>query len=359
MKTDVVEKTKSAINNLHSDPVNSLGYLIPIGVVLLSIVSAIVGFVRFIISGGYSNQVSAIKEYGLFNGYDERFTLGTAVSDSFGVIGKIVSFLLLVELVLIIINFFRFSSKTKRTVMIVDLVIIGIQTVLSTLAFVFFVWNLLISDTADGNPLEGMPTYAKVVLITYVVISLASWICFMILVLNQKESRWMVGHVIIALLISYGVTTIIVWFLENIVNIVSGIIAIIIVVVGCIFALGALKEVLFGGSRKNKGSVDEPVSNKTANINSSQIHRETGKEISREEEIQAEVRAGRAKWVDKGVKLRKVDRGAMLGKRVETYNEINECHLCYIAELESGKVRIYEKGTLREIKAQDIPWYTV
>lgn len=84
-----------------------------------------------------------------------------------------------------------------------------------------------------------------------------------------------------------------------------------------------------------------------------------GKKLSREEEIQAEVRAGRAKWVNKGVKLRKVDRGAMLGKRVETYNEINECHLCYIAELESGKVHIYEKGTLREIKSEDIPWYTV
>ena len=75
MIKNVFERTKESIRDFTSDPINNLGYLIPVLIGLITFVSGVVAYVKFIVGGGYVSQINATKEFGLFDGYDDKFHL--------------------------------------------------------------------------------------------------------------------------------------------------------------------------------------------------------------------------------------------------------------------------------------------
>lgn len=66
----IYERVKDSISNFTFDIINNLGFLIPVLIGLVSFVSGVVNYIKFIVTGGYSSQVSATKEFGIFDGYD-------------------------------------------------------------------------------------------------------------------------------------------------------------------------------------------------------------------------------------------------------------------------------------------------
>lgn len=57
-----VEETTASIKFFNEQPLNSLGQIIPVGMVVVSMVGFIVAIIKFIIAGGFSNQIISLKE---------------------------------------------------------------------------------------------------------------------------------------------------------------------------------------------------------------------------------------------------------------------------------------------------------
>ena len=239
MIRDIFERTKESVKDFTSDPIKNLGYLIPILIGLITFISGVISYIKFILDGGYVNQVNATKEFGLFSGYEEKFTSGTTGMITAGVVGKMILALICIELIFLMINYFRTSGKAKRIIMIVDLVVIGIQIALTTTVFWAAIGNLVISEEAAYEvlkPFEGMSINPKAILITYAVITLVSLICFLVLVLITKDCRRMTGYSAKALAVAYLGLPLVFLFLQNIIPLATGVIA--LAVIGLVIFIG-------------------------------------------------------------------------------------------------------------------------
>ena len=95
--------TTASIKYFNEQPLNSLGQLIPTGIVTTSMVGFIVAIVKFVISGGFTNQITVLK--GDFYGrISEGFTFGTVSVLTSGIVSTVISILLLAELIVLIIS---------------------------------------------------------------------------------------------------------------------------------------------------------------------------------------------------------------------------------------------------------------
>ena len=65
------------IKDVKNDPIGSLSLLIPAVIFLMVFGAGIVSYVMFIVNGGYTIQIDSVKESGIFEGYADRYTLGT------------------------------------------------------------------------------------------------------------------------------------------------------------------------------------------------------------------------------------------------------------------------------------------
>lgn len=253
MIRDIFERTKESVRDFTSDPINNLGYLIPILIGAITFISGVISYIKFIVNGGYVNQVNATKEFGLFSGYDEKFTSGTAGMITAGIVGKIILTLICIEFVLLLINYFRTSGKAKRIIMVVDLIVMGIQIVLTTAVFWIAIGNLVVSEEAAYEalkPFEGISINPKAILITYAVVTLASLICFLILMLITKDCRWMIGYSAISLAVAYIGLPLVFLFLQNIIPLATGAIA--LAIIALVIFLGF--KIFLGGDGESSSS---------------------------------------------------------------------------------------------------------
>ena len=136
---------------------------------------------RFVAKGGYVAQIDAIKVYGIFGGYDKKFTIGTSDSITAGLIGKIIILLLITEFVLMMFNYFKFVGKTKRIVMIADLVMLSIQSILVTYVVVSNNWISRGNAVYESIRLfKTMEISAQSILITcviWIIVTIVTFLC--------------------------------------------------------------------------------------------------------------------------------------------------------------------------------------
>lgn len=102
----LIDRTGESIKGFGLDPINNLGFLIPMAICLTSIISEIVTYILFIVNGGYSSQVGSVKQNGL-DGISEGFTSGTTGMMVSGIVSKIILALVVVELIVMLINYFK------------------------------------------------------------------------------------------------------------------------------------------------------------------------------------------------------------------------------------------------------------
>ena len=172
----LISRTGESIKGFSSDPINNLGFLIPMAICLTSIVTGIVTYIMFIVNGGYSSQVGSIKENGL-DGISEGFTSGTTGMMVPGIVGKILLALVVAELIVMLINYFKNRGKGMRIAMIVDLVVMGVVIALSTVVFWIAVGKLVFSEEQLYQALgkfEGVTINLRAILIAYVAVTLVS-----------------------------------------------------------------------------------------------------------------------------------------------------------------------------------------
>lgn len=371
MIKEIFERTKESIRDFKFNPIDNLGYLIPVLIGLITFVSGAVAYVKFIVGGGYVRQVNATKEFGLFDGYDDKFTSGTTGLITEGVIGKIILILVCVEFLLMMINYFRSSGKAKRIIMIVDLVIMGVQIALTTTVFWMAIGNLVISQKAAYEalkPFKGVPINPKAILITYVVLTLVSLITFLILVIITKECRWMIGYSAIALVVAYIGIPLVFLFLQNVIPLATGAVALIIML-GVIY--GVFKVILTNGSDGGSYSgeaaalIDSGNSYSSSSSSSWSFENNSNKEIMGNQSERVEKKRPKDKLViedtcayvpcfNKGFKLWKIH--GVMHDYIASDNGIINKEICGLEAFERGRFRIFESETGYEIKSGQIPW---
>ena len=191
----LISRTGESIKGFSSDPINNLGFLIPMAICLTSI--------------------------------------GT------GIVGKILLALVVAELIVMLINYFKNRGKGMRIAMIVDLVVMGVVIALSTVVFWIAVGKLVFSEEqlyqAIGK-FEGVTINLRAILIAYVAVTLVSVICFIVFTLITAECRWMVGYTALSLVFANIVMPLFFLILQNIIPLVSGAVA--LVVIGALILFG-------------------------------------------------------------------------------------------------------------------------
>lgn len=220
---DLVGRVGDSIKEFAEDPINNLGFLIPMAICLTSIISGIVTYIMFIVNGGYSSQIDNIKSNGL-DGLSDSFTVGTTKMMITGVTAKIVLGLVFVEFIVMLKSYFQNRGKGMRITMIVDLTIVSIMVVLSTVIYLIEAGYIVFTVKQID---EFVRRFDRVLIdsseiqITYTAICIISIITFMILVLVTEESRWMLGYSALALVFAYVVMPLLFLFIQNIIPIVG------------------------------------------------------------------------------------------------------------------------------------------
>lgn len=250
-----VEATTASIKFFNEQPLNSLGQIIPVGMVVASMVEFIVAIIKFIIADGFSNQITALKG-DFFGGISEGFTSGTASVLTSGIVSTIISILLFVELLVLIISYYKTESKAKK---IVASICLGIGVILFgvagfVLAVGFGVINL--SEQMEMKIVEMLTVFDGMQTSTIVnglkitaLIGVVALIVFVILML-VSEHKWMIKNTAIALLLSYIILPLVLLLVENIIPMIVGVVAI-AVIGGAIFLGG---KIFLSGSGESSGS---------------------------------------------------------------------------------------------------------
>lgn len=347
MKTrarNIFNNTKTAILEISNNTIESLTYLIPILIGIISFVCGIIGYIKFIVDGGYSAQVNATKEYGIFGGYEKKFTTGSAGSISTGVIGKILLILIAIEIVFLLIKYFRVTQRIKRIVMIVDLLFIIFESVLIMTEFGKSIGFLALSGETSYKNIN-----IKTFVITYLVTAAVSFVLFFALVLLTKECRWIVRNTVISVVIAFIVMPLIILLIENIIPLATGGLVIVIV-----FAV--VKGAIYSATSDDSGSSSNSVNYSEPSQNSKPI---------------AKVEDNRPLWeTDKnpnhhyivdyssygGINLYKVH--GSLGDYIELDNHIVTKRICSLEEAKSGKHMFFKRDNGEQIKFENIPWKT-
>lgn len=114
MITNLFNKVEYAIKTFKQDPTNNLAFLVPVGIGLNALINGIIAYILFISRGGYTAQIQAVKEYGIFQSYEGKYTTGTTGMIIGGVAGKILIALLLVEFILLMFTYFKNTGIAKK-----------------------------------------------------------------------------------------------------------------------------------------------------------------------------------------------------------------------------------------------------
>jgi len=225
-----IDATITSLQFFKEQPLNSLGQLIPVGMVTASIVGFVVAIIKYVLVGGFDNQVAALKG-DCFGGILEGFTSGTANVLTSGIVSAIISILLLAELLVLIISYYKTESKSKK---IIASICLGIGIVLfciagGVLSVGFGVIPL--SEQMEMKIVEMLTFFDGVQLATLVnglkitvIIGIGALIVFIILML-LSEYKWMIKNSALALLLSYIILPLALLLVENIIPMIVGIVA--------------------------------------------------------------------------------------------------------------------------------------
>lgn len=242
----ISERAVYSVKTFKEEPISNLAYLLVIAMALTAIISGVVSYIMFAAQGGYSQQIELLKNSGL-DGISAGFTNGTVELITSGITSKIMCGLVFAEFVVMMISYFKNSSKVKRIIMIVDLVFCAIVIALATVVFWIAVGELVITEQDAYKyfgEFDGMTINLRAILITYLVVATISLITYLVLVFTTRECRWMMGYTALALLFVNIAVPLFFLVLENIIPLVTGAVA--LVVIGVLIFFG-FKIFLSGG----------------------------------------------------------------------------------------------------------------
>lgn len=309
---ETTQKTIYSIKNFFQNPIGGLGALIPIVMYIITITVTIIGYIKFIMAGEYTKQIAIIKE----SGFTEGFTVGTANVLVSGIAPWIIAVLAFVQFIVTLIAFFRSAGKKKCIFMIIDVVFL--MALLFALVFDFWRINMLfgVRIEAGGFIMGGLIAFG-----------VFCWV-----LTAKTEGRAMFLGFVKGLIFHFIIMPLLILLLENIIPLVMAIVSMAILGLVFWFILGGL-----GGDTGGTANVS------TDNSKGRTEKKESGKSMY----ISDYRRTG-------GINLYK--RRGTFGDYIELDNHIVTKSICSIAEIQGGKMHLYDKATGREIKLEEIPW---
>ena len=242
MINSIFSKIKDRIRNYPSDILSWLEYWIPIAMIAIPFLSGLVGYIKFLFKGGY-NFIS--------NGHDvfSNWTEWPFEKIFSSVVGKIVLVMIFAEFIIVMIHYFKNSNKFKKIAMIVVSVIFGIQIILTFAIFktTLFVYLSILHINNDMiSIVEKLPIDPVLAIKTYIIITIGSFLFFLVLIFITKECRSVLGEFVLGIAITYLAVPLIFWVLYNIIQLLFTAISLaILVIVIRIFSSGSSG----GGSR--------------------------------------------------------------------------------------------------------------
>ena len=242
MISSILSKIKDRISNYPSDILSWLEYWIPIAMIAIPFLSGLVGYIKFLFKGGYN---FILNGHNVFSNWTE-WPFEKIFSS---IVGKIVLVLIFAEFIIVMIHYFKNSNKFKKIAMIVVYAIFGIQFVLTVTIFDNILTEYLVTQYIGRDMIssvENIPIDPVLAIKTYIIITIGSFLFFLVLIFITKECRSVLGEFVLGIAITYLAVPLIFWILYNIIQLLfTAICVVMLVIVIRIFSSGSSG----GGSR--------------------------------------------------------------------------------------------------------------
>lgn len=327
-----IEETKNSLKNFKSQTLSSLAQLIPIGMVLVSIVGFIIGIIKFVLSGGFSNQISLLNG-DLFGGFSKGFTYGTVGILISGIVPKIISVFILLELVVLLVLYYKTENKIKKIIVSIclGLIVIFFNGILLILGMIN------ISKPAQVKIMEMLIVFEGIKLsggsnglVLMGIIFIIAFIVFLVLIFIS-EYKWVIKKSMLALLLSYIVFPLALLLVENIIPIIIGII-VFLMIIGV--AIIIFKSNGVSGIRDYSNSGE----------NSSKSHYKENKPKKEHQKVERFDLDNTLFWKDKGSGLG-IFTPSPLVDCIYVKNHFGQKdYVCTVYDFEKGNVAIINKG---------------
>ena len=331
MLKNILPKTIDSIRNFTSDPINSLAYLTSVFTGIVAFISGIITYIMFIEQGGYTKQINEIKRTGALGNFENKFTTGTTNLILSGIAGKVIVFLILLEAVFLLIQYFRQNGRAKKIVLSIAGIIVIIQVLLNRIMFCVETSQIMVKGI-EYKVFMAVVTSGvdpKIILIVYASITMISIITLLIMLLLVKDCRTTLGYMMVSLVAVYIVIPFLFLLLQNVIPLVMTTLAI-------IFITALMKGVVEGLCSQGTEKPSQPVSaakpQKVKNI-----EKKENELKAREKKIDSNA----IFWRDKG------GYGIVVPENDCIYfkNGLTEKgFVCTVQEFEKGTVRIMNKG---------------
>lgn len=237
--------------DLKKAPIDTIGRIIPVFIIVLAVVTGFVSWITYIIHGGYVTQIQLLKSKGI-SGIEESITF----FERQGLNGTIMQIgtcsLFVAEILLMLIGLFMKSATWKKVMMAVTLClssVIGLVTYCAYAIWDFWAYafrnvklteeqtNAIIRSAQEAKGQFSLKIYAAIVCVLALI--------FVVLLLLE-ERRWMLRNSVIAMAINYLAVPLVLFLLQNIIPLIAGIILIaVLIFVAYIFFGGSSSEEKF------------------------------------------------------------------------------------------------------------------
>ena len=336
------ERTVYAVKNIFKQPLDSLGQIIPVAMILTSFVGFVVAIFNYLIDGGFFEQCDLLQK-NLFEGISKGFTTGNVDVLTSGIVLEVIIVLLVIEFFIVFISFVLTESTMNKTI---AGLLLSVGTILLVLAGVPLGVGFGVIDLPNAIEkrivihlfgMQGMNTSSLVskleVLATLGFFLLAA----VLVIICVSKHRWMIGHSVIAMIISFLVIPAMLLLIENIIPMLASVLAFLIV---CIF-LFLFGKIMLAMAKSSKNQSFEETSH-------SELSRKTNIEtVKKDVPYQKEVKCYSAPfWREKG--------GYGIIQAAEDhiycYNAQKQVTaVCGVSKFEEGTVAIYDAKTKERV----------
>lgn len=322
---------------LGNEPLENLVRILTMIMVSISGSSTIVGMIWYIAEGGYAKQLQAVKTLN-WDTIEQSFTAGTAIILVTGVIPKVVGVMFLVEVIALLIQYFRFADKMECVVMVIDLC-------LMMLAVLIF-WQ---TEGLSEFPVWMHVKNIEVILIVYMIVTVPAIIVFVCSMVYSMVGRFLI-YALAAVGLHFIILPLAMLLFQNIISLVVSIVALALL---CLIVYIVIQFVLMsGGSEGGETIAPASSSGMHRNVTSKSEKKDSRPAYERDQNpnhhyIQDYQGMG-------GNYLYR--RHGQTGDYIELENPVTTRRICSLEEAQRGTHKFYRRDSGREIRVEEIPW---
>ena len=329
------EKLLFGIATFKENSYEALVNMIPSLMICITIISSIIALVKYIVDGTLKMQIDIVTTDG-FEGVYNAFTSGTTSIFNQGIVPCILWILVLINVIIIILCFYKTEDTSKKRILTGGLIIFGVLVlifgIMLFLSSGLFTISREVRDFYWSITLNGAPLFSIIG-----VVSLLLSVVLVIFSVKGSNIVWMIKDLGMAMLLSFIVMPLAIALIENIVPIVAGAIGIAIAVLVIFVMVFLGGKILFSGAGDSQTSSYNSSTTKSSTVNAT-VSKKTYRDSLK---------------LEYGVKAYKVH--GYQHDYIESNNGFASSEFCTLADFRKGLYRI-EDSKGNALREEDIPW---